>query len=300
VIPYGSITVGERGETLAAYEEMADSVAGFSDDGVGVQNEALMLEAMRRAAAIGKPIVAHCEDKSLLFGGYIHDGDYARAHGHRGISSESEWRPIARDIELLKQSDCAYHVCHVSTKESVALIREAKKNGVNITCETAPHYLVMDDGDLQENGRFKMNPPLRSPEDRKALVEGLLDGTIDMIATDHAPHSAVEKAKGLENSAFGVVGLETAFPILYTYLVKTGILTLERLVALMADNPRRRFGITSDAGFSVWNVEKQYKIDPDRFASMGRATPFAGKEVFGENLLTVYQNKIVYQNISEN
>lgn len=293
VIPYGSITVGERGETLAAYEEMADSVAGFSDDGVGVQNEALMLEAMRRAAALGKPIVAHCEDKSLLFGGYIHDGDYARAHGHRGISSESEWRPIARDIELLKQSDCAYHVCHVSTKESVALIREAKKNGVNITCETAPHYLVMDDGDLQENGRFKMNPPLRSPEDRKALVEGLLDGTIDMIATDHAPHSAEEKSRGLEKSAFGIVGLETAFPLMYTHFVKRGRMSMERLLELTVYKPRERFGLPV-SGFSVWRLDEEYTVDPATFKTKGRATPFDRERLFGKCVATVYGDKVVY------
>jgi len=302
VYPYGSLTVRQLGEVGADLEGMARDAIAYSDDGRGVQSEDMMRELMLRAKALGKMVVAHCEDNSLLRGGYIHDGEYARAHGHRGICSESEWGPIARDLKLAEETGCAYHVCHVSAKESVALIRAAKARGVNVTCETGPHYLVMSDADLCEEGRFKMNPPLRDESDRLALLEGILDGTIDMIATDHAPHSAEEKSRGLEKSAFGIVGIETAFPILYTKLVKTGILSMERLMELLVTNPRRRFGITSDAGWTVWSINENYKIDPDTFASMGRATPFAGWDVCGENLLTVYNGKVVYQNdkISEN
>ena len=279
---------------MADLDGMAADAIAFSDDGRGVQNEEMMRDLMLRAKKLGKMVVAHCEDNSLLFGGYIHDGIYAKEHGHRGICSESEWGPIARDLKLAKETGCAYHVCHISTKESVELIRAAKAEGVDVTCETAPHYLVLCDEDLQEEGRFKMNPPLRSAADRDALIEGILDGTIDMIATDHAPHSAEEKAKGLEKSAFGIVGLETAFPILYTEFVKTGKMTLERLVDLMCINPRKRFGIASDVGYSVWDVEKEYSINPEDFATLGRATPFAQRKVFGENLLTVYNASVVY------
>ena len=294
VIPYGAITMGEQGQTLADLEAMAPYVAGFSDDGRGVQSEDLMRQAMLRAKALGKPIVAHCEDNSLLRGGYIHDGAYAKAHGHRGICSESEWGPIARDLKLVKETGVSYHVCHISTKESVALIRQAKAEGLDVTCETGPHYLVMDDSDLQEDGRFKMNPPLRSPEDREALVQGLLDGTIDMIATDHAPHSAEEKAKGLEKSAFGVVGIETAFPILYTCLVKPGILPLERLVELLCVNPRKRFGIGLGQDFCVWDLEAESVVDPGAFLSLGKATPFAGWKTFGRCVATVRDGRLVY------
>ena len=298
--PYGALTVGEKGETPADMEAMAESVIAFSDDGRGVQSEDMMRALMQRAKALGKMVVAHCEDNSLLRGGYIHDGVYAKEHGHKGICSESEWGQIKRDLHLAEEIGCAYHVCHISTKESVALIREAKARGVNVTCETAPHYLVMSDRDLCEDGRFKMNPPLRDESDRVALLEGILDGTVDMIATDHAPHSVEEKSRGLENSAFGIVGLETAFPILYTELCKTGILPMERLVELMSINPRRRFGISSDAGWTVWDVEREYLIDPNEFASMGRATPFGGRRVFGTNLLTVYNGQAVYRNEIEN
>ena len=294
VFPYGALTVGEMGETAADLAAMAPDAIAFSDDGRGVQSEEMMRALMLRAKELGKMVVAHCEDNSLLRGGYIHDGVYAKEHGHRGICSESEWGPIARDLKLAKETGCAYHVCHISTKESVELIRAAKADGVNVTCETAPHYLVLCDEDLQEDGRFKMNPPLRSAADRDALIEGILDGTIDMIATDHAPHSAEEMARGLEKSAFGIVGLETAFPILYTEFVKTGKMTLEHLVDLMCLNPRKRFGITSDIGYTVWNVEKEYSINPDDFATLGRATPLAGRAVFGENLLTVYNGSVVY------
>ena len=294
VYPYGTITVGEAGEELSDMAGMAPSVIGYSDDGRGVQSEEMMRRAMEIAKSLGKPIVAHCEDNSLLHGGYIHDGDYARAHGHAGICSESEWGPIARDLRLVSEVGCAYHVCHISTKESVDIIREAKARGVNVTCETGPHYLVMDDTDLGEEGRFKMNPPLRSPEDRVALVAGILDGTIDMIATDHAPHSAEEKSRGLRGSMMGVVGIETAFPVLYTELVMTDVLPLERLVKLMCDNPRERFGITSDVGFTVFDLGEEYEINPDEFLSKGRATPFAGRRVYGRCLATVYGGKAVY------
>ena len=300
VYPYGSLTVNEAGAVMADLDGMASDAIAFSDDGRGVQDEDMMRDLMLRAKRLGKIVVAHCEDNSLLRGGYIHDGVYAKEHNHRGICSESEWGPIARDLALARETGCAYHVCHISTKESVELIRAAKAAGVNVTCETAPHYLVLCDEDLCEEGRFKMNPPLRSASDRAALIEGILDGTIDMIATDHAPHSQEEKAKGLEKSAFGIVGLETAFPIMYTEFVKTGKMTLERLVDLMCNNPRRRFGIMSDAGYTVWNVEKEYSVNPDDFATLGRATPFAGRRVFGENLLTVYNGSIVYKsNIEE-
>ena len=294
VYPYGALTVGEAGAVMADLDGMAPDAIAFSDDGRGVQDEQMMRDLMLRAKRLGKMVVAHCEDNSLLRGGYIHDGVYAKEHGHCGICSESEWGPIARDLKLAKETGCAYHVCHISTKESVDLIRAAKREGVNVTCETAPHYLVLCDEDLQEEGRFKMNPPLRSAADRDALIEGILDGTIDMIATDHAPHSAEEKARGLEKSAFGIVGLETAFPIMYTEFVKTGRMTLERLVELMCINPRKRFGISSDIGYTVWNVEKEYSINPDDFATLGRATPFEGRGVFGENLLTVYNGRVVY------
>ena len=295
VYPYGSITVKQLGEELADLEGMAADVIAFSDDGKGVQDENLMRQAMLECKRLGKILVAHCEDNSLLRGGYIHDGEYAAAHGHRGICSESEWGPIARDLKLAKETGCAYHVCHISTKESVELIRQAKAEGVDVTCETGPHYILLSDQDLQEDGRFKMNPPLRSEEDRKAILEGILDGTIDMIATDHAPHSAEEKARGLEKSAMGVVGIETAFPLLYTHLVKPGLLSLERLVELMAVNPRKRFNIPMTEDFSVWDLSKEYTIDPEDFVSKGRATPFAGWTVSGENLMTIVGGKIVWQ-----
>ena len=296
VYPYGAITVGQKGEMLADLDGLAPLAIAFSDDGRGVQSEELMREAMLRAKALGKMIVAHCEVNDLLRGGYIHDGEYARAHGHRGICSASEYEQIARDIRLVEEIGVPYHVCHISTKESVALIREAKARGVNITCETGPHYLVMNDLMLEEDGRFKMNPPIRSEEDRLALLEGILDRTIDMIATDHAPHSAEEKSRGLEKSAFGIVGLETAFPILYTKLVREGILSLERLLDLMVYNPRERFGLPlMPDGFSVWDVTEEYVICPEDFMSQGKATPFTGWRVYGKNLLTVHRDSIVYK-----
>ena len=295
VYPLGSITVGEKGEQLADLEAMAPDAIGFSDDGRGVQSDDRMRAAMEKAKALGKPIVAHCEVNELLHGGYIHDGEYAKAHGHRGICSESEWGQIARDLELVKEIGCKYHVCHISTKESVDIIRKAKAEGVDVTCETGPHYLVMDDSMLREEGRFKMNPPLRAREDREALIEGILDGTIDMIATDHAPHSAEEKSRGLEKSAFGVVGIETAFPIMYTHFVKTGRMTMEHLLKLLVTNPRERFGIPMGNDFSIWDLNEEYAVDPAEFLSMGKATPFEGWKVFGRCMATVCDGKIVYR-----
>lgn len=295
VYPYGAITIGERGDTLADLEGMASHAIAFSDDGRGVQSDDMMREAMLKAKALGKMIVAHCEVNELLRGGYIHDGEYARTHGHRGICSESEYGQIARDLGLAKETGVKYHVCHISTKESVALIRQAKAEGVDVTCETAPHYLILDDGDLCEDGRFKMNPPLRSREDKEALIEGILDGTIDMIATDHAPHSAEEKSRGLEKSAFGVVGLETAFPAMYTYFVKTGMISMEKLIELMALNPRKRFEIPMATEFSVWNLSEEFSVDPNEFLTKGRATPFTGMKLFGVNYLTVQNGRVVYR-----
>ena len=295
VYPYGSITVGQKGQELADLEGMAPDVIAFSDDGRGVQSDEMMRKAMVCAKALGKMIVAHCEVNDLLRGGYIHDGEYAKNHGHKGICSASEYEQIARDLKLVEEIGCKYHVCHISTKESVELIRQAKARGVDVTCETGPHYLVMDDTFLQEDGRFKMNPPLRSPEDRVALVQGILDGTIDMIATDHAPHSAEEKAKGLAGSAFGVVGIETAFSVLYAHLVEKGIITLEKLMDLLAHNPRKRFGIPMGCEYSVWDLEKEFTVDPDTFVSKGKATPFAGWKLKGECVLTICDGQVVFE-----
>ncbi len=295
VYPYASITVGQAGKELSDMEGMASECIAFSDDGRGVQSDDMMRAAMVKAKALGKMIVAHCEVNELLRGGYIHDGEYAKVHGHRGICSESEYAQIKRDLELVREIGCAYHVCHISTKESVELIRNAKAEGLDVTCETGPHYLVLDDGDLQEDGRFKMNPPLRSPADREALIEGILDGTIDMIATDHAPHSAEEKGRGLEKSAFGIVGLETAFPVLYTYMVQAGVLSMEKLVETMCINPRKRFGIPQGNDFAIWDLGEVYTVDPESFVTMGRATPFAGHTLRGKCLLTVVDSEVVYR-----
>ena len=301
VHPYGAISVGEKGERLADLDGLAPGVIAFSDDGRGVQSESLMREAMMQCRRLGKILAAHCEDNSLLHGGYIHDGAYARAHGHRGICSESEWGPIARDLRLAEETGCAYHVCHVSTKESVALIRAAKRRGVDVTCETAPHYLTFTDEDLQEDGRFKMNPPLRAREDRDALIEGLLDGTIDMLVTDHAPHSREEKARGLDKSAMGVVGLETSFAASYTALVQTGILPLGKLVDLMHGAPMRRFGCGTElaegqpADLTAFDLTKTYTVDPETFLTMGRATPFAGRALTGVCKLTMIGGEPVWK-----
>ena len=294
VYPYGAITKGEKGAELSDMEDIANDVIAFSDDGRGVQTEEMMRAAMLKAKSLGKMIVAHCEVNDLLNGGYIHDGEYAKSHGHAGICSASEYEQIARDIRLAKETGCAYHVCHISTKESVELIRKAKADGVDITCETAPHYLVLDDSDLQEDGRWKMNPPLRGRMDRLALIEGIKDGTIDMIATDHAPHSAEEKAKGLKGSPFGIVGIETAFSILYTKLVLNGVISLDKLLNLLSGNPRKRFGIPY-SGCTVWDLNASWEVTPDALLSQGKSTPFMGEKVFGKNLYTVCRDKTVYR-----
>lgn len=306
VLPYGSITVGENGKEISALEDMAKYVPGFSDDGRGVESESIMKEAMNRAKKLNKPIAAHCEDKSLVNGGYIHDGEYAKLHGHKGICSESEYLPIERDLKLAKETGCKYHVCHISTKESAELIRCAKREGIDVTCETAPHYLILNDMDLKEDGRFKMNPPLRSEDDRLALIEAVKDGTIDMIATDHAPHSTDEKAGGLEKSLMGISGIETAFPLLYTYLVKTGVISLERLVELMHDAPKKRFGAGNDltvgspANLTVFNLNAKYKIDSLKFLSKGKSSPFDGMSVYGKCIMTMYKGEFVWQeNLTE-
>ena len=302
VVPYGCITMGQRGAgELVDFAALAPDVVGFSDDGRGVQSDELMEEAMRRAAKAGRPIVAHCEVDDLLRGGYIHDGEYCRVHGHKGICSESEWKQVERDIALAEKTGCQYHVCHVSTKESVELVRRAKARGVRVSCETAPHYLLLCDEDLQEDGRFKMNPPLRSREDRAALIAGVADGTIEVIATDHAPHTAEEKSRGLAGSAMGIVGLECAFPLMYKYMVLPGTLTLEKFVALMSDNPRRIFGlggglnVGDEADFTVLDLGAQYEVDPAAFLSKGRATPFAGWPVQGRAVLMVVGGREAYR-----
>lgn len=302
VIPYATITKGQKGRgELIDFPSVADEVIGFSDDGRGVQAEELMREAMCRVKPTGKKVVAHCEVEELLHGGYIHDGAYCREHGHRGISSESEWRQVERDLRLVEETGCPYHICHISTKESVELLRQAKAKGLPVSGETAPHYLLLTDEDLQEEGRFKMNPPLRSREDQLALINGVLDGTLEVIATDHAPHTAEEKSRGLAMSAMGIVGIETAFPLLYTYLVRRGLLSLERLVALMSVNPRRLFGLEpllvegAPADLVVMDLEHEYTINPEEFLSMGRATPFAGWLVRGRAVLTLVGGKCAYR-----
>lgn len=301
VLPYATITRNRYGRELVDFAALASHVAGFSDDGSGVQSEEMMRAAMAEAAANNAIIAAHCEVDDLLRGGYIHDGEYARKNGHRGICSESEWRQIERDIELAAEADCRYHVCHISTKESVELIRAAKQRGVKITCETGPHYLTMCDMDLQEEGRFKMNPPIRSAEDRDALVEGLKDGTIDVVATDHAPHTADEKSRGLEKSAMGVVGLETSFAVIYTKLVKTGVISLEKAVEVMAEAPRRIFALGGGlsvgeaADIAVFDLESRFTVDPSTFLSMGHSTPFEGWELQGECCLTLVDGRVAYE-----
>jgi len=301
VIPYGTITKKQRGQELSDIDEIANNVVAFSDDGRGVQNDEIMRKAMTKIKEYNKIIAAHCEDNSLLKAGYIHDGEYAKLHNHKGISSESEWRQIERDLKLVKDIGCKYHVCHISTKESVDLIRKAKLDGLDVTCETAPHYLVLNDMNLQEDGRFKMNPPIRSEADRLALIEGICDGTIDMIATDHAPHSAEEKGKGLKFSSMGVVGLETAFPILYTNLVKTGIIDLEKLIKLMHINPSNRFNIGTPlkvgepANLTVFDLNEKYTINPNDFFSLGKSTPFDGNQVYGKCKMTMFKGEVIWK-----
>ena len=294
-IPYGAITVGEQGETLADLSGMAPYVVAFSDDGKGVQSDSMMRSAMEQAKKLGKIITAHCEVNSLLHGGCIHDGPYAHAHGIPGICSESEWGQIKRDCELARETGCAYHVCHISTKESVDIIRKAKREGVNVTCETAPHYLLLDESCLQDHGRFRMNPPVREARDREALIEGVLDGTIDCIATDHAPHSEEEKSKGLRGSLNGIVGIECAFQVLYTGLVKTGIIPLERIIEMLTVAPRNRFHITADPGITIWDLNACGVVDPTGFLSLGKATPFEGMQVSGKCMKTVVNGITAYE-----
>lgn len=296
VHPYASITLGQKGEgELVNFAELMPLCAGFSDDGRGIQSEELMRRAMTRVAALGGIIVEHCEVNSLLRGGYIHEGTYAEAHGHRGICSESEWQEIARNIRLSEETGCRLHVCHISTKESVQLIREAKARGVQVTCETAPHYLLLSDRMLAEDGRWKMNPPIRDVADQMALLAGIQDGTIDVIATDHAPHSAEEKSRGLEKSAFGIVGLETAFPLMYTYLVKTGMISMERLVELMSTRGREIMGLPQGESWATFDLDQEWVIEPEKFVSMGKSTPFAGWKVFGRCIKNEYKGTVVYE-----
>ena len=294
VYPYGAITVGQLGNELADLEGMAEEVIAFSDDGHGVQTDEMMKNAMLRAKCLGKLIVAHCEVNELL-GGYIHDGKYAKEHGHRGICSESEWKQVERDVKLAEETGASYHACHISTKESVDIIRNAKARGVDVTCETAPHYLIFSDEDLKEDGKWKMNPPIRDKSDRAALIEAIIDGTIDCLATDHAPHSSEEKSKGLEKSAFGISGIETAFPVIYTKLVTEGIISLDKLISLLVDNPRKRFGIPLSNDYTIWDLNAKYEINPDKFLSQGHSTPFEGMKVFGKCILTVCNGEIVYK-----
>ena len=301
VLPFATISSKRAGRELADIEALRPLSVGYSDDGNGIQTEPLMREAMKRIAKVDGIIAAHCEDDSLLHAGYIHDGEYARQHGHKGICSESEWGPIKRDVELAEQEGCRYHVCHISTKESVAIIREAKQKCNHISCETAPHYLVLCDENLQEEGRFKMNPPLRAKEDKAALIEGIQDGTIEVIATDHAPHTAEEKSRGLKGSMMGIVGIETSFAICYTHLVHKGVVTIEKLIQLMSENPRRIFRlggamrVGERADIAVFDITKPYTIDTNEFLSMGKATPFEGEEVYGRCKLTLFGGEKVWE-----
>ncbi len=305
VLPYASITLGEKGQQLVDFDALAEKCFAFSDDGKGIQQEEMMLQAMESAKKNGKPIVAHCEDESLLYGGYIHDGEYAKLHGHRGICSESEWGQVKRDVALVEKAGVQYHVCHISTKETVDIVRQAKAKGLPVTCETGPHYLAFCDMDLQEHGRWKMNPPIRSAADRDALIEGIKDGTIEVIATDHAPHSEEEKTKGLEKSNMGVVGLETSFGAINTYMVNAGHISFEKLVEIMAINPRKIFGlpygikIGEKADFTLVDREKQWTVDPADFRSLGKFTPFEGVKLTGDVLFTVYDGKVVYNKFTD-
>ncbi len=302
VLPYAAITIGRKGEELVDVASLHDKVCAFSDDGSGVQVDGMMERAMMEAVKFDSLIAAHCEVEELLKGGYIHDGEYAREHGHKGICSESEWAQVKRDIELAEKIGCRYHVCHISTKETVQLVREAKARGVKVTCETGPHYLIFTDMDLEEDARWKMNPPIRSAEDRAALIEGIKDGTIDMIATDHAPHSVEEKSRGLKDSAMGIVGLETAFAALHTHLVKRGIISLEHLIKIMSINPRKVFRIEGGievgerADIVLLDTNKQWRVDSNNFYSMGKITMFDGREMTGDVVMTLHRGEIVYDN----
>ena len=300
VLPYAAITIGRKGEELVDVASLHDKVCAFSDDGSGVQVDGMMERAMMEAVKYDSLIAAHCEVEELLKGGYIHDGEYAREHGHKGICSESEWAQVKRDIELAEKIGCRYHVCHISTKETVQLVREAKARGVKVTCETGPHYLIFTDKDLQEDARWKMNPPIRSAEDRAALIEGIKDGTIDMIATDHAPHSIEEKSRGLKDSAMGIVGLETAFAALNTHLVKKGIISLEHLIKIMSINPRKVFRIEGGievgerADIVLLDTNKEWRVDSNNFYSMGKITMFDGRDMTGDVVMTLHRGNIVY------
>lgn len=302
VLPYAAITIGRKGEELVDVAALHDKVCAFSDDGSGVQVDGMMERAMTEAVKHDALIAAHCEVEELLKGGYIHDGEYARQHNHKGICSESEWEQVRRDIEIAERVGCRYHVCHISTKETVELVREAKARGVKVTCETGPHYLIFTDMDLQEDARWKMNPPIRTAEDRAALIEGIKDGTIDMIATDHAPHSVEEKSRGLKDSAMGIVGLETAFAALNTNLVRKGVITLEHLVKIMSENPRKVFRIEGGievgqrADVVLLDVNREWRVDSDKFFSMGKITMFDGREMTGDVVMTIHRGEVVYDN----
>lgn len=301
VIPLGTLTIAQDGKHISNMNELSNYVVAFSDDGKGVTDKKVMRECMLKAKTLDKVIVCHCEDKSVIKkNGCIHDGEYAYDHGFIGISSESEYREIKKDLDLVRETRCKYHVCHISTKEGVELIRQAKLEGLDVTCETAPHYLLLNESMLIDSGDFKMNPPIRSKLDQDALIKGLVDGTIDMIATDHAPHSNEEKSKGLKDSLFGIVGLETAFPLLYTYLVKRNIISLDKLLDLLIYNPRKRFNLPLDKNsYTVFDLNKEYEINPNEFLSKGKSTPFKGYRVNGECLLTVCKDKVVYINNKE-
>ena len=300
VHPYATITLDRKGEgELVNIKELAPLVPGFSDDGCGVQSEDLMRRAMEQCAEAGSIIVEHCEVNSLLHNGYMHAGVYARTHGHRGICSESEWREVERNIRLSEETGCRLHICHISTKESVQLIREAKARGVKVTCETAPHYLLLNERCMGEDGCWKMNPPLRGVDDQMALLAGIQDGTIDVIATDHAPHTDEEKSRGLEHSAFGIVGIECAFPLMYTYLVRTGFITLDRLVELMSTRAREIMGLPIGTSWATFEVETPYEIDPRKFISKGHSTPFAGWQVYGRCTETIYNGKVVFKETTD-
>lgn len=302
VLPYAAITLGRKGEELVDVAALHDKVCAFSDDGSGVQVDGMMERAMSEAVKHDALIAAHCEVEELLKGGYIHDGEYARQHNHKGICSESEWEQVKRDIEIAEKLGCRYHVCHISTKETVELVRQAKARGVKVTCETGPHYLIFTDMDLEEDARWKMNPPLRSAGDRAALIEGIKDGTIDMIATDHAPHSIEEKSRGLKDSAMGIVGLETAFAALNTHLVKKGIISLEHLVKIMSINPRKVFRIEGGlnigdrADIVLLDTEREWVVDSEKFYSMGKISMFVGRQMVGDVAMTIHRGNVVYEN----
>jgi dihydroorotase len=304
VLPYASITVKEAGQELTDFESLQKEGAfAFTDDGAGVQNAGIMLKAMKKAAALQASVVAHCEDNTLVFGGVVHDGVFAKTHNIQGIPSVCEAVHIARDVLLAEAAGCHYHVCHISTKESVRTVRDAKKAGIHVTAEVTPHHLLLTEEDIPGlDANYKMNPPLRSKEDREALINGLLDGTIDCIATDHAPHTIEDKQAGIYKAPFGIVGLETAFPLLYSRFVQTGIFTLKKLVDWMTIKPAEIFklpygrleeGAAADLVIIDLNLEKE--IVPQHFASKGRNTPFGGWKCKGWPIATFVNGKLVWQ-----